>query len=475
MRIERDSDCDHSPELGLESSRVFGMPSSAPVRRVALGSICAFAVYIAGVGLTYCAQLLIARIVGVDTYGIYAYVFAWMAVLAYFSALGFDVALLRFVPAYEAEKAWSLMRGVIQYSQRRAVAVGILVVLVGISGTLLRTPRISPELKNTFLVGFMLVPIWALLWIRCSVVRAFGGVVWAVAPDRLVRDGMLVGLVAVAAIWLKWPIDAAQLMIATLVSSAVGLVLASLAMRRLCPRSARDAMPTYAAAMWRGVALPLVLIGATEALMNRSGVLLLGWLGDTKDAGVYSLVFNIAFVVALPRTAVNTLFAPTISRLFTRNDRMMLQVLVARAATWTLGAGASIAIVLAVLAEPLLAWFGPGFEDGVPGLRILLLGQVIVSSAGSQLYVMTMTGHERGAVKLLASCAGANVVGCIVLISLFGLTGAAISTTAALVAWNMAMAVFIWRRLHFLPGVLAMFRLPLGTDRVAAQREGALP
>jgi len=300
-------------------------------------------------------------------------------------------------------------------------------------------------------------------------------VVWAVAPDRLVRDGMLIGLVALAAIWLKWRIDAPQLMMATLVSSSVGLVLASLAMRRMRPRAARDVMPTYATTVWRRVALPLVLIGATEALMNRTGVLFLGWLGDTKGAGVYSLVFNIAFVVALPRTAVNTLFAPMISSLFTRNDRAMLQVLVARAATWTLGAGIPIALVLAVLAEPLLTWFGPGFEVGVPALRILVLGQVIVSSAGSQLYVMIMTGHERSAAKILLACAGVNVVGCIVLISPFGLTGAAISTTATLVAWNVAMAVFIWRRLHFLPGLAAMFRLPLGTDRVSARREGALP
>jgi O-antigen/teichoic acid export membrane protein len=433
------------------------MPSSAPVRRVALGSISAFAVYVASVGLTYCSLLLIARIVGVDNYGIYAYVFAWMAVLAYFSALGFDVALLRFVPAYEAEQAWNLMRGVIQYSQRRAMVVGTFVALVGISITALRTPSFSPELKNTFLVGFMLVPIWALLWIRCAVVRAFGGVVWAIAPDRLVRDGMLVGLVVLAAIWLKWPIDAPRLMIATLFSSAVGLVLASWAMHRLRPRLARDTMPMYAAAAWRGVALPLLLIGATEALMNRTGVLVLGWLGDTKGAGVYSLVFNIAFVVALPRTAVNTLFAPAISRLFTRNDRAMLQVLVARAATWTLCAGIPIALVLAALAEPLLAWFGPGFEDGVPALRILLLGQAVISSAGSQLHVMTMTGHERSGFKLLVACAGINVVGCTVLISLLGITGAAISTTAALVAWNVAMAVFIWRRLRFLPGLLAAF------------------
>jgi O-antigen/teichoic acid export membrane protein len=475
MKTEWDCDGDHCPDVRLESSRVSRTPKSAPVRRVALGGISAFAVYVASVGLTYCSQLLIARIVGVDTYGIYAYVFAWMAVLAYFSALGFDVALLRFVPAYEAEQAWNLASGVIQYSQRCATVVGAFVVLVGVSITMLRTPSMSPELRNTFLAGFMLVPIWALLWIRCSVVRAFGGVVWAVAPDRLVRDGMLVGLVALAAIWLKWHVDAPQLMMATLVSSAVGLVLASLAMRRLRPRPARDAMPTYAAAMWRRVALPLVLIGATEALMNRTGVLLLGWLGDTKGAGVYSLVFNIAFVVALPRTAVNTLFAPTISSLFTRNDRMMLQVLVARAATWTLCAGAPIALVLAVLAEPLLAWFGPGFEDGVPALRILLLGQVIVSSAGSQLYVMTMTGHERSAVKILVSCAGANVVASIALINLLGLTGAAISTTVTLIVWNLAMAVFIRRRLRFLPGLLAMFRLPLGRDRAAAQREGVLP
>jgi O-antigen/teichoic acid export membrane protein len=246
-------------------------------------------------------------------------------------------------------------------------------------------------------------------------------------------------------------------MIATLFSSAVGLVLASWAMHRLRPRLARDTMPMYAAAAWRGVALPLLLIGATEALMNRTGVLVLGWLGDTKGAGVYSLVFNIAFVVALPRTAVNTLFAPAISRLFTRNDRAMLQVLVARAATWTLCAGIPIALVLAALAEPLLAWFGPGFEDGVPALRILLLGQAVISSAGSQLHVMTMTGHERSGFKLLVACAGINVVGCTILISLLGITGAAISTTAALVAWNVAMAVFIWRRLRFLPGLLAAF------------------
>jgi O-antigen/teichoic acid export membrane protein len=439
-----------------------GVLGSASISRVARGGAAAFVIYSVGVGLTYCSQLLIARMVGIDTYGVYAYVFAWMAVLAYFSALGFDVALLRFVPAYGAEHAWPLFRGVIRYAERRATIVGISVILVGVSVIMFR--GLSPQLRNTFFIGFMVVPVWALLWIRCSVVRAFGGVVSAIAPDRVVRDGMLVGLVALASWGLEWTLDAPTVMMATLVSSVVGLTLASLAMRKLRPHIIDDVLPAYDTPAWRRAALPLVIIGATEALMNRTGVILLGWIADTKNAGIYSLAFNIALVVTLPRIAVNTLFAPVISDLYARSDKETMQVLITRAASWTFCAGICIAAALFVLAEPLLAWFGAGYEAGVPALRILLISQVMAASAGSQLYVMTMTGHERSAAGLLVSCALVNAGASAVLIGMFGLTGAAIGTAVTLVVWNVAMALFLRRRLNLLPGVLAIFRIPLAKE-----------
>ena len=164
-----------------------GVRGSEALSRVARGSVVAVFIYTAGVGLTYCSQLVIARIVGIDTYGVYAYVFSWMVVLAYVSALGFDVALLRFVPVYEAQRAWPLLKGVIQYAQRQAAAVSFAVIFIG--AFVIMAWASSPEIRNTFLAGFALVPILALVWIRCSVVRAFGGVVSALAPDRVVRTG----------------------------------------------------------------------------------------------------------------------------------------------------------------------------------------------------------------------------------------------------------------------------------------------
>jgi O-antigen/teichoic acid export membrane protein len=425
------------------------------IKRVTRGGITSFFIYGAGVGLTYCSQLLIARMVGVQIYGVYAYVYAWMVVLAYMSALGFDVALLRFVPAYEAVRNWPLLCGVIQYGQRRAGAVGLAVVLIGVGAVLLREK--TQPLRDTLLVGLWLVPVWALLWIRCSVLRAFGGVISALVPDRVVRDGLLVVLVGLATFGQGWTLDATMVMTATLISSLAGLSLASLGMRRMRPSVIKDVAPEYDAAMWRRTAVPLVIIGAAEPLLNRTGVILLGWFEHTKDAGIYSLVFNIAFVVALPRIAINTLFAPTIASLFARKDQAMLQALVTTAASWTLAASAFIAFVLFVLAEPFLGWFGPGYDAGVPALRILLIAQVIAASAGSQMYVMIMTGHERSAALLLVSHTVVNAALSAWLIGLFGLSGAAIGTGAILVVWNAAMGLYLWRRLHLVPGAVAAF------------------
>ncbi len=446
------------------------MPDPAPggralAGRVARGGILAFGIHIGGAGLTYCSQMLIARTVGADGFGLYAYVFAWMTLLAYFAALGFDVSLMRFIPAYHAQGAWPMLRGVIQFAQRSAAMVGVAVAVLGIclvrllpAGDVGRAA--SADLADTFVAGFFLVPVLALLWIRSSIVRSFGGVVSALAPDRMIRDGLLLGFMGVAALVPQWRIDAPTAMLATLLSAALGLAIVSLAMRRWTPAAAYAAAPQSAGRIWAKAALPLVVIAVADVAINRTGVVLLGWAGMTTDAGIYALAFNIAFLVALPRTAINALFAPAISGLFVRKDIVGLQALATRTAVWTLLGAACIALPLALLAHPLLGWFGQAFTQGVSALRLLLFGQVISAAAGSQLYLLTMTGHERSAAALMLLNAVVNAVLGAVLIRFLGLEGAAIATTTTLILWNAAMALLVWRLLHIVPSALAILATP---------------
>ena len=422
--------------------------------RLAGGAAAAFLVYGGSAGMSYCAQLAVARIIGPAGYGVYAYVLAWVMVLAYFCALGFDVSLLRFLPAYRARQAWGLMRGMIRYADRAVAATGIAVALVGAAAVLIVAEPAS-DLARTFMSGSLLVPILALLWVRCSAARAFGGVVSALAPDRLVRDGLLLCLAGIAGPGLGWRIGAAQAMDLTLVAAAVGLGLASLARRRLAPRNLADARPETDARSWMLAAGPLVAMGAAEAMMNRTGVVLLGWGGAVTEAGIFAVAFNVAFLAVLPRTAVNALYAPAISDLFVRNDHRGLQAMITRTAVWTFLGAAAIALPLLVLTGPLLSWFGHDFAAGITATRILLLGQVAAATGGSQVFVLTMTGRERAAAALLTASMAGNVLLGLGLIPLLGIDGAAIAASVSLVAWNVAMAVGIRRGLGLRPGVLA--------------------
>jgi len=214
-------------------------------------SIAALAVMVVGAGLTCVAQLVIARIIGPNSYGVYAYVLAWVTLLGYFSTLGFHVSLLRFLPAYQAKKEWALARGVIQYSQRSTAATAISIVVIGVGAIVGLHGSLGPELALSFLLGIAAVPFLALQLISASIVRAFGGVIAALAPERVARDGLLLAIVA-AVFWGNFchP-DATLAMGATLLSSIVMLGLVCTFLRRLRPPGSRSRPRAKTRPAWR--------------------------------------------------------------------------------------------------------------------------------------------------------------------------------------------------------------------------------
>jgi len=190
----------------------------------------------------------------------------------------------------------------------------------------------------------------------------------------------------------------------------------------------------------------MFVVTAGEALFDKTGVLMLGFASASQDAGIFALVFNMGLLVVLPRTAVDTIFAPAIARLYAEGKYAEMQSMVVRASLLSLSGAAAIVVVLAVIADPVLGWFGSDFATGRTPLIILLMGQLFAAAGGSQLSVLAMTGNEAGAARILVLSALAHALMCAALVSLWGLIGAAIATAAGLVVWNGLMAVDIPRK-----------------------------
>ena len=425
---------------------------------LATASIGALTVYTAGAGLSFLSQLFIARTIGADSFGIYSYVTAWVTLLAYLATLGFHVSLLRFVPAYRATQRWPLVRGVIQFSQRAAASMGICTVLIGACIILALDRFMRPELAVAFLIGIVTVPIISQHLISASMVRAFGGIMKAIAPERLVRDGVTLTIIAVVSWSSLFPPDARVATAAALVGALATLAVLRVFLRQLRPSELDQEAPAYAVKEWCWPILPLTLIAIADNLMNWSGIIVLGMTGDIRQAGIFAVALSMSMLTALPRMAVAAAFAPTVSDLYARGDMAGLQALASKAASMSLLGTASIAIPLLLVNSQLLALFGQSFVAGAPIVVILVLGQVFAAACGPQQHLLTMTGHEHIGAMILTACAGANLAACLLTTGWLGMMGAALAMSASLGAWNIAMGGYIYRRLHLLPGLIYAFK-----------------
>jgi O-antigen/teichoic acid export membrane protein len=433
---------------------------------LAAASIGSLAIYIFGAGLSYIAQLVIARAIGSESFGIFAYVMAWITLLAYLSTLGFQTSLLRFIPAYRVGAQWPLIRGVIQFSQRRVFVAGLIVTAIGACIVMAFKDSMQPELAATFLIGLVSVPFFSLHLIYTSMARTFGGVVTALAPERIVRDGVILLIVAALAFSQVVHLDARVAMAASLISALVTLGVLRVLLRRIGPPELISNEPIYAKRDWYQPTLPLMISVIADNLMSRSGVIVLGMSGSTSQAGIFSVALSMSLLCALPRIAVATAFAPNVSDLHARKDHVGLQKLAAKAALLSFFGTACVAVPLLLFNGYLLSLFGMEFVAGRHVVFILVIGQLFSALSGPQQHLITMTGHERYGATMMAVSAVLNLTTCIVTFELLGMTGAALAMTATIVAWNVAMGIFIYRWLNLVPGPIAAIQLLLKKGNV---------
>ena len=441
--------------------RLRGSPSGAraPLKaRLARGAAGAFSIKVVGTGISFLAQLVLARVLGAESYGVYAYVLAWTTLLALLATLGFQQGLLRFASAYLAQERWGLLRGVVRYAQTRVAMAGTAVAAIGTALIVGFGDDLATELRGAFLIGVIMVPVLALLQVWCSLLRAFGRVLAALAPDLLLRH--LFVLIGVATLGIVHVDDVrAPLAMAVMLGATVlSLAIASWSLRRARPAAMIDAPIAEKRPVWLSATRFMLLMAGAQLLMERADVLLLGWFAGTTEAGIYSIAYRIAVLVTFVLTAVNIVFAPTIAALYARDDRSGLQSLVTITAWWITASALAIALPLLVVTPFWLGLFGEAFVAGASALRILVVGQLISAMAGSVGYLMMMTGQERQAAFIIVAATVGNVVLNLLLIPPFGMEGAAIAHAATLIAWNLAMAIFIWRKLDIVPSIVGSLR-----------------
>jgi O-antigen/teichoic acid export membrane protein len=418
----------------------------------------ALAVKIGGVGIGFAVHVLLARLLGVEQYGVYAYVISWMMILALPSKLGMDMALVKFVAAYRARKEWGLLYGVIEFVKRvtllNSLAVGGITSLVvwGIHS------RLGTSLSYTFWLGCAALPLLIMLHIRQSALRAFRRVVLAGLSESVIQPLLLILLVMIVGVFFSLPLRGPLVMIFYGATLLLALLFTSKWLDSLLSQGPEKSSVKTNQREWLAVGLPLVMMSGFSLITQRADIIMIGaYLGTTK-AGIYIAASRLANLLILWLAAANVIAAPLISELHAQGKKSELQKMISRIAIGVAGVTIPAGAGMILFAPWLLRLFGSEFLDGHDALLVLIVGQSVNALAGSVGYLLTMTGYQRQAALVMGIAACANLILNATLIPVFGLVGAALATTLSTVMWNGLMGMIVWRRLDLDPTILSVLR-----------------
>lgn len=458
-----------SPDRGLRRllrhARGFAL-SSSPVAKAGLSVL---AVELLGLLLALATQALLARWLGVEAFGTFAYAQSWLASLLVLAKGGSELAALRFVPAYVESAAWGALASFLRRALLRVVAAAsALAVAVALVAQLL--PSLAPDLVQSFWVLAVALPADSLVEVVAAALKGLKRAPLAQGIASLGRRG-LCGLAVLVALLGGATASAPRAMLLSLAASVVALVALGLSLARALPPQARAARGLGERSAKGEAIAALFAFGLLSAVLARLDTLLLGMLRTTTEAGIYSVASRLAGLALFGQMAVNSALAPEISRSQVSGSWKELErttILCARIAT---AFALAVALGLTVAGRFLLAGFGSAFEAAWLPLLILLLGQLVSAASGSVGNLMNMTGHQGEALGWMVGLVLAELALLALLIPPLGALGAAIATAGSIATLNIGLAVRVRKVLGVRSTVFS--RLPLEGSSKRAARAGS--
>lgn len=418
----------------------FGLPTPGTAfSRLAHGAAGSFGLKLANMALVYAATLLLARLLGADGYGAYAFALAWVNLLIIPALFGMETLALREVARGQALGEHALIRGTVQFTSRVALAVA-LVISVAVYLALWVVPRWpSPELNSALRAGIWLLPLLAGTRVLSASVRGLQRIVLAQIPVLLVIPFVLL-LALVVVVVLGRGLDFEKALWLHISAAAVGLVSAAAIWARSWPQRLFRRQAHLRTRAWLASALAFMLIGSSYVINLEMDRVMLGSMMGAEAVGIYAIAARNAALVELFMLAVNMALAPYVAERFAKEDLRQLQSTVTSVARIVVVCTIPAALLMIALSPHLLALFGPAFVQGESVLIVLVVGYVLAVLAGSAGTILSMTGHEKNVVLVLALSVATNVGLNLLLIPRYGMLGAAAATFVSNLLWRVTVA-----------------------------------
>lgn len=375
--------------------------------------------YAIGAGLFFAATVLIARYLGAEGFGHFAFVMALVGIFQLVADMGVRNILIRDIARDREHFRRYLVVA-------RTLLWGLSVISLGCIVALANLLQLTDEVRQaTYIAGLAVVAIFQGLGYS-AVLRAFEEMEW---------DILGFGLHKVVLIVLVWSVT----------HTTFGLrgVCTVILLANLCQWGyfwglvgirhgwARPRLDIAAAWALLAEAFPLGMAESLRRLTRHIDRLLLTALGTPMAVGLFSAAYKFLEAVMSFTVHLTLPLFPVFVR-FGHVSPDRLAEAYERSLKFLYVMGVPLAVLLFVLSEHIVVlFFGPGYREAAVTLRILAPAVVLLLPTALYSYVFTALGRQRLYLGCIAIALAVNTLFDLLLIPLYGHAGAAVGTLMA--------------------------------------------
>lgn len=386
-------------------------------------------------------QVLIVRYLSKSDYGAFAWALSVATLAQTVVLLGLHRSMTRFMAIYDEARDYGRVFGTIALVAGTILSLGLAAALLvyGLEGFLAGSVVSERQALSLLLILIFLAPLNALSDLLSGIFA-----VYSKPRSILVRRYVLAPALnlAVVVCLLLAESDVEFLAAGYVAAGAVGVAIYGvmlfrmLARERLLERLRLRSVRIPAREIF-GFTLPL-FAAELPLMAGAVPVLLLLHFGGAVEVAAFSVVLVAARSNALVMTTFNLLFTPVATRLHARDDREGIRRLYWRTALWLTVLSFPLFALTFSLAEPLtVALYGDQYRESAVYLALLSLGFYVNAATGFSDLTLGVFGKVRYLVATSLAAAIFTIGINALLIPPYGALGAAIGTSAAMVAHNL--------------------------------------
>jgi O-antigen/teichoic acid export membrane protein len=424
-----------------ESADTSGSPLSH-VRALARGT----AVLVASGVVSYVGALLLnivlARTLGVEGFGIWAVAFSVAMLLSTIGLLGADWIVMRQGSYFHGVGDLPRLRRTIHVALVLAGAsllvlgVALFVAAEAIADGLLHEPTMAPLLRLTGVI----VPVMGVRQVLVYGTQAFKRMTDAALNRNILQPALRLAFVGAALLIRPSPLSA---YVGLVVAEFVLLLTAAWMLDRRLPLfGAIDDVNTREL-----ISGALPAWGSRLAGQSRAQIfpIILGALSTISSSAIFVAANRISIAPASIVNTMNQVFIVMASDLFLRNRRGEMSAVFKSCAKLSFVLGFPLFVIMVAFPRELLSLFGGSFESGSEALVVLAFGVLFQFGTGPVTVTLIVIGRPKLALLDYALVLVLEIALGLLLIPSLGVLGAAIARTAGTMLNNVLPLAQVWR------------------------------